>query len=86
MAGIDKIEKAVEILQHTGRRRRTELVNRLMKEGPMSKDPAYDAIDEAVELGMIKREERKKKGKTRRKKKGKSFLPFFSWNTTTTRS
>lgn len=60
MAGIDKIEKTVEILQHTGRLRRAELVKRLMKEGDMQKQPAWDAIDEAVELGKIKREERKK--------------------------
>jgi len=62
MAGIDKIEKVVEILQHTGRLRRTELVNRLMKEGDMSKTPAYSAIDEAEQLGKVKREERKKGG------------------------
>ena len=62
MAGIDKIEKVVEILQHIGRLRRTELVNRLMKEGDMSKTPAYNAIDEAERLGKIKRAERKKGG------------------------
>jgi len=49
MAGIDKIEKVVKILQHTGRLRRTELVNPLEKEGDMQKQTAYDAIDEAVE-------------------------------------
>jgi len=62
MAGIDKIEKVVEILQHTGRLRRTELVNRLMKEGDMSKTPAYNAIDDAERLGKVKREERRKGG------------------------
>lgn len=62
MAGIDKIEKVVESLQHTGRLRRTELVDRLMKEGKMAKQTAYNAIDEAERLGKIKREEREKKG------------------------
>ena len=69
MAGIDKIEKVVEILQHTGRLRRTELVNRLMKEGDMSKTPAYNAIDEAERLGKIKREERKK---------GRELMAFYT--------
>jgi len=69
MAGIDKIEKVVEILQHTGRFRRTELVNRLMKEGDMTKQTAYNTIDDAVELGKIKREERMK---------GKSLMVFYT--------
>ena len=61
MAGIDKIEKVVEILQYTGKIRRTELVNRLEKEGDMQKQTAYNAIDEAVELGKVFREERFRK-------------------------
>jgi len=69
MAGIDKIEKVVEILQHSGRLRRTELVNRLMKEGDMQKQTAYNAIDDAKELGKIKREERRR---------GKELKAFYT--------
>jgi len=58
MTSIQKIEKVEEILKNTGRLRRGELVDRLMKEGDMTKQVAYNAIDEAKELGKIKREER----------------------------
>jgi len=63
------IEKVVEILKNTGRLRRTELVNRLMKQGDMTKQTAYNVIDEAEKLDKIKREERMK---------GKSLMAFYT--------
>ncbi len=69
MTSIQKIEKVEEILKNTGRLRRGELVDRLMKEGDMTKQVAYNAIDEAKELGKIKREERWK---------GKELKAFYT--------
>ncbi|MBS3925751.1 MAG: hypothetical protein KGZ34_03555 [Nitrosarchaeum sp.] len=69
MTSIDRIEKVVEILQNLGRLRRTELAKRLMKEGDMTKQTAYNAIDESVELGKVKREERLR---------GKEMMAFYT--------
>ena len=71
MTSIQRIESVEEILKNTGRLRRTELVNRLMKEGDMSKQVAYNAIDEAERSGKVKREERYK---------GKELKAFYTVN------
>jgi len=64
MTSIDKIEKVVKILEKTGRVRKTNLADRLINEGNMAYDTTNNAIDEAVELGKVFREERfRKKGK-----------------------
>jgi len=60
MTSIQRIESVEEILKNTGRLRREELKERLMKEYGMSKQGAYNAIDRAVELGKVKREDREK--------------------------
>lgn len=60
MTSIDRIEKVVEILKNTGRLRRTELVNRLTMGDLMTKQTAYNAIDDAEKLGKVKREDRKR--------------------------
>ena len=60
MTSIQRIETVEEILKNTGRLRREELVKRLMTEYEMNKQGAYNAIDRAVELGKVKREDREK--------------------------
>ncbi len=53
----ERIKLVVEILKKEGRLTKNELIRRLMKEGPMARQTASNAIDEAVELHRIFRQD-----------------------------
>jgi predicted transcriptional regulator len=68
----EKIDLIIEILKNEGMLQSNHLVNRIVDDGIMARQTAYDTIDEAVKAGKIIRKE---------EMKGKQKVVFYSVHT-----